>query len=94
MPSTATLAPIKKLSMTHKILSITKFYNRTITYQDLYNINPKISPRGSDPINRSLVRLEKQGFIIRHDKKHWSITPTGVRFLSEFAYKHRTVVSD
>lgn len=94
MPSTAALAPIRKLSLSHKVLSMTKFYNRPITYQDLYDINPKISPRGADPINRSLVRLEKSGFIVQHDKKTWSITPAGVRFLNEFAYKTRSNISD
>lgn len=94
MPSTTASAPIKKLSLTHKVLSMSKFYNRPITYQDLYNLNPKFSVRGADPINRSLVRLEKLNFIQRHDKKTWSITPAGIRFLSEFAYRHKTVVSD
>lgn len=83
---TTTTAPrslvIRKGSIAYRILLITRFYRRPITYDDLLAIN---SDFGKNPIRsemtRTLKRLADRHLIERHDPATWSITELGIRHL-------------
>ena len=75
-------------SLTHDILMITKFYNSSVTYSHLHEINNK-KYRDKSKVDRSLLYLSLHGLVCRNSDTHWIVTPKGVSFLYHFASKFK-----
>lgn len=68
--------------ISHKILLMSKFYKREVSYLDIRELNPIMSRNFSD-LKRPLFRLECHGLIVFTDqqKTKWKITPAGISHL-------------
>jgi hypothetical protein len=77
---------LKWESICHKILLLSKFYGREVTFQDLKDLNPKNFKYFGD-IKRDMLRLELASYIVYSDKSKtkWRITNVGVAYLYEMA---------
>jgi len=75
---------MNKNSLTHHLLMITKFYNKTINIDDLKAINPKKFNRFSH-VRRSLLKLHLDNLIHLNMDNTWTITPKGIAFIYDFA---------
>lgn len=73
---------IRYNGLSHKLLLMSKFYNKEVNYLDIRYLNPIMSRNFSD-IKRALFRLECHGFIMFSDKDKtiWRITETGIQQL-------------
>lgn len=78
---------IRRDSLSHRILMITKVYNRLINISDLKEINLKQFSSLSK-VNRSLLSLALHEFIIKFEDDTWIITEKGKRFLYHVVAKY------
>jgi len=72
-----------KDSLTHDLLLITKFYSKTIGFDDLKAINPKKFNRSSH-VKRSLLKLHLDNLIDLNVDNTWKITSKGIAFIYDF----------
>lgn len=78
---------VKYDSITHKVLMLSKFYNKPISYKDCKYIFPSIG-KPSD-VHRSVLRLSLSGLIQIVDESTpvWIITPAGISLVYEMPSK-------
>lgn len=82
---------VKRNSVSHKILMITKFYRKPCSLEDMSVINPVFSKPGKNRIHRYLLKLEMAGLIYRHSSTQWMITPKGDSLLRRIATETRSL---
>lgn len=67
-------------SLTHNILYASKFYSKRIYIEDMKLLNPKMFSYTSK-FQRSLLKLDLDGLIVRYKDSSWQITKKGIEYL-------------
>lgn len=83
---------MKKNSLTHDILMISKVYNKLISLKDLYEIN-NTKFTDSSKVRRSLLYLNLHNLISLNDNDTWIITPFGKSFLYQVVERNSVISS-
>ena len=67
-------------SLTHNILFASKFYSKRIYPEDIQLLNPKMFSYTSK-FQRSILKLDLDGLIVRYKDSSWQITDKGISYL-------------
>jgi len=78
---------IRRDSLTHNILMITKVYDKLIGFDSLKEINPQRYSNTSK-VSRSLLTLSLHGLIHLFDDDTWIITDSGKKYLHYLVGKY------
>lgn len=78
---------MKRNSLVHNILMISKVYNKIISVEDLDAINPK-KFKERYRVRHALLRLSLDNLINLFEDETWTITDDGVRYLYYFVTKN------
>jgi hypothetical protein len=83
---------MKKNSLTHDILMISKVLSKRMTIDDLHNIHES-KYKNLTKVNRSLLYLNFHNLIYLYDDNSWIITPLGKLFLYDIVQRNPQTTS-
>lgn len=83
---------MKKNSLTHDILMISKVYDKKISIEHLKEINQN-KFNDATKISRSLIYLNLHNLILLNEDDTWIITPFGKTFLYEVVQRNPQTTS-
>lgn len=78
---------VRRDSLTHDILMVSKVYNKLIGFSDLKEIHPK-RYNNINKVCRSLLTLSLHGLIHLFDDDTWIVTDSGKRYLHYIVGKY------
>jgi hypothetical protein len=85
---------LRRMSVSHKILLMSRFYNKPICLADLAVINKNFHTDRPSQYYRVLDRLENAELINRYHKDLWAINEKGSLFLVYFAQQNTSPLVD